>query len=590
MRKESIKFIGDLAWFSSKRTKGKYSSPRAALVDHIRYITRPEECVLQHNLSLEDWGRRADSLLARNSRSRIASKVVFALPNCLSAAEGAELLREFLTKEAIFRTVRTRTVVDETGKKKRVRERIPVKLSEEDFGFAVHEGRQGINKQRNLHAHVVFSSVKDGKKLDINRRELSELHQKWERFLKEKGYHLRKSPVRGEPHYGPQKLRYDRRARASFRHLSLAKKLWREAIEEEQIAKTLERAVQVQPAEGLLSWSEIEADKEERREVATRGEKKGESPPPRPRPQQPVKQVKPVVNRSVQQPVQQPRVRVDLSQRPSQGQQETESRTKDPVKQIREHVERELAEKRKREQQLANEISYSLKKQARTLSESPPPPEKRSYSEKKERMEVGNVNPFITEEVVEERKIEEKRVKEQKLKQAQVYQAEMRIIYRYRYFQGELTLRFRVRATWSAEKRKGIAAFLASVAVALLYGFEFPSEALSFYGKFVEKEALAVREQVKRVIKKPFYPSSEEALKALSVKRVIHVRVRIFEGGKLVEEHNFFLTRESFTILHQYAESVLKRRRPPEPGGQQPPQQPQPPEEEDDYEPPEPGM
>jgi len=115
---EAIKFIGDLRWFSSSSTKGKYSSPRAALVDHIRYITRPQECVLKWNLDEKDWRWRADSLLSKNVRSRIASKVVFALPNCLNAAEGAELLKEFLTKQEIFRTVKTRTVLDEaTGKK-----------------------------------------------------------------------------------------------------------------------------------------------------------------------------------------------------------------------------------------------------------------------------------------------------------------------------------------------------------------------------------------------------------------------------------------------------------------------------------------
>jgi len=403
--------------------------------------------------------------------------------------------------------------------------------------------------------------------------------------LREKGYFLRRSPVR-EPHFGPQRLRYDSRVRASYRHLSLAKRYWREAVEEEQIAKTLESAVQVQPVEDLLTWDEI-AQEEER--VATRGERKRESaqsPSPRPsRPQQqpkPVVKPKPVVNQV--QP-RQPRVRVDLSQRPSQ-QQLDEPKSKNVVRRIREEVERELAEKRKRERQFAQELDYSLKKQAAELfrSESPPPPSVPSYPKEKTPQEVGNVqnlNPFITQEVIEERKEEIQR-KEQ---QAQVYQAEMRIIYRYRYFQGELTLRFRVRATWSAEKRKGIAAFLASVVVAYLYGFEFPSEALSFYGKFVEKEALAVREQVKRVVKKPFYSSSQEALEALSVKKSILVRVRVWQGDKLVEEHTFYLTEKSFTILHQYASEVRRRRpQPPQPGGQ-PPQgePPEQPDYEDDY-------
>jgi len=50
---------------------------------------------------------------------------------------------------------------------KRVRKRIRIKLNEEDFAFAIHEGRNGISKQRNLHAHIVFSSAYQGKKLDI---------------------------------------------------------------------------------------------------------------------------------------------------------------------------------------------------------------------------------------------------------------------------------------------------------------------------------------------------------------------------------------------------------------------------------------
>jgi len=540
------------------------------LKEHIRYITRKDECVYKHNLSLSDWGRRADSLLAKNSRSRIASKVVFALPNCLSAAEGAELLKEFLTKEQIFRVVKTKTIVDETGKKKRIRERIPVRLSESDFGFAIHEGRQGINKQRNLHAHVVFSSTKDGKKLDINRRELSELHRAWERFLKEKGYHLRKSPIRNEPHFGPSRLRFDRRARASFRHLSLAKKLWREAIEEEQIAKTLEKAIQVQGGEGLLSWDEIAQEEEEWSSKPTQGERKGESPPPRPsRLQQPkpVKQVKPV--RSVK-PVQQPRVQIAL-QRPSQVQSEEEVASKDPVKQIRKQVEKELAEKKRKERQLANEINYSLKQQARINS--PPPGRPASYVVKKNQ-EVG-MNPFVTQQVIEERREE-----------VQFYETEIYLRFRYRKTvwgiekeaEGTFKVRFRSLSDWSPEYRKGIAAFLASIVIARIYGFSFPSEALSYFGDFVRKEAVSVQKQIQEHMEKhkikPLYPNSEQALKALSIKKTILVRVRVWQGDKLVEEHTFYLTEKSFTILHQYA-SEVRRRRPPEPGGQQPPEPPQ---------------
>jgi len=574
---KTIAYQSSLDWFSSRKTRGKYSSPKEALREHIQYITRPSECALSWNLKLDDWLRRADSYLSQRRDARIAGKRIFALPNNLNPGEGLNLLKEFLTTRELFSIRRN-------GKREKVR------LSEDDFGIAIHDSR-GLSGEKNLHAHVVFSpkTKVQGKEYSLNltKAELKGLYREWERFLKEKGYSLRRSPVR-EPHYGPQRLRYDRRARASYRHLSLAKRYWREAIEEEQIARALDRIIRVQEAEGLLSWDEIQ--REEEQSKPTRGGKKSqESPPPRPRPvkPKPVQQPKPVVKpKPVQQPRQPVQPRVSLLQRPSQQVQHTEleQKTKDPVKRIQKEMEKELAAKRRREQEIARQIDYETKKQARAVN-SPPPSERKSYTVKKAPQEVG-MNPYLTREVIEEREQEIQR-KEQ---QVQVYQAEMRITYRYRYFQGELTVRFRTLSNWSAEKRKGIAAFLASVVVAYLYGFEFPSEALSFYGKFVEKEALAVREQVKRVVKKPFYSSSQEALEALSVKKTIHVRVRIFEGGKLVEEHNFFLTRESFTIMHNYAETVLKRRpQPPQPPGQgqgQPPQPQQPPEQpdyEDDY-------
>ena len=579
---KTIAYQSDLSWFSAKKTRGRYSSPREALREHIQYITRPSECALSHNLKLSDWLRRADSYLAQRKDARIAGKRIFALPNSLSPGEGLNLLKEFLTTRELFS-------IRKDGK------RMKVKLNEDDIGIAIHDSK-GLSGEKNLHAHVVFSpKVKKGDKeysLNLTKAELKGLYREWESFLKSKGYHLRKSPVK-EPHYGPSRLRYDSRARGSYFHLSRAKRLWREAVEIEKLERMLERAVNIQVQNGeLLTWDEIHKD-ERQESKTTRGREKVERKSPPPRPSRSVKQ--PVVNKvqPVQQPrsVQQPRLRVGL-QRPSQQVQQSEQKTKDPVKQIREHVERELAQKRKKERQLANEINYSLKQQARTLSQganNPSPQPQGSYSEEKAPQEVG-MNPFVTQQVIEEREQE----KEQQLKQVQVYQAEMRITYRYHYFQGELTVRFRTLSNWSAERRKGIAAFLASVAVAYLFGYRFPEEALAFYGKFVEREAVAVKEQVKKIIKKPFYSSSQEALKALSVKRVIHVRVRIWEGNRLVEEHNFYLMKESFTVLEKYASEVRRRQQPqPQPAPQpQAPQQVQPEPREPDEEPdwPSPGM
>ena len=66
--------------------------------------------------------------------------------------------------------------------------------------------------------------------------------------------------------------------------------------------------------------------------------------------------------------------------------------------------------------------------------------------------------------------------------------------------------------------------------------------------------------------------------------------MRVFENGRLIEEHNFFLTRESFTVFERYAEAVRRHRRPqpPQPPGGQPPEpgQTEPPEQpdyEEDY-------
>jgi len=582
--KRTIAVHTNLAWFSKRATKGRYTSAKEALAAHISYVLREEECVYSFNLDKKDWLKRADEYVQKRADSKIAGKKMFVLPRGLSTKEQALLIKEFLTSEELF-SIRVQ------GK------RIRVKLDENSFGFALHRGKNSVSGKENPHVHVLFlPKVKYQNKeysLHVNKRELRELHRKWENFLRSKGFEIKKDPSLGEPHFGPQKLRresnvFSPRLYEAYRKFRLARQY------EERLHALRQRARTRLPREEaeLLSWDEIAQEEEK---IATRGEKKVErqSPPPRPKPVAKPKP-KPVVNPQQPRSVQQPRLRVGL-QRPSQVQSEEEVASKDPVKQIRKQVEKELAEKKRREQRLAEEINRSTKQRARTLSESPPLPSASSYSLQKG-MEVGNVNgnPFTTAEVVEEQKQQEK---EQKLKQVQVYQAEMTITYRYRFVRGELTVRFRTLSNWSAEKRKGIAAFLASVAVAVLYGYKFPREALSFFGSFVEKEALTVREQVKRVIKKPFYSSPEEALRALSVRKTIHVRVRIFEGGKLVEEHNFFLTRESFTILHQYAEAVRKRRR-PQPGGQpgqpggQPPQQPPEPmqEEPDEEDWPEPGM
>jgi len=277
MSKQTAKFIGDLSWFSASKTKGRYSSPREALKAHLDYITRPSECVVSWNLKKEDWLRRADTLLEKSTRSRIASKIVFALPNDLSPSEGLALLREFLTSREIFFYKQR---VD--GKTKRV----PVKLDNSDFGVAVHDSR-GISGVRNLHAHVLFSPIHRGRKLDANKKSLSKLHSEWEEFLKSKGYSLRRSPV-PEGHYGPSRLRYDREARASYAHLVRGKQLWRAAVEREQLRRVMEQAVETRGGDNLPTWEELlQEESTPTREEKTRervSAKKSAFPKPQQRP------------------------------------------------------------------------------------------------------------------------------------------------------------------------------------------------------------------------------------------------------------------------------------------------------------------
>jgi len=110
VKKETAKYIGDFVWFSSKNTKGKYASPVIALKYYIKYLSRKDECIYKYNLDLKKWEQRSEQLLTHNPKSRIASKIVFALSNDLLPIEGAELLKEFLTLTRILSIVQTKTV------------------------------------------------------------------------------------------------------------------------------------------------------------------------------------------------------------------------------------------------------------------------------------------------------------------------------------------------------------------------------------------------------------------------------------------------------------------------------------------------
>jgi len=202
---KTISYISDIRWFSSKNTTGKYQSVAEALKAHIKYIARASshaEQITTHNLEIKTWEAICEKALSRNSRARVACKLTFALPNTLSAKEGLELMQDFLTQEQIFKFR-----MWDPAKKKTVP--MPGKLTQNDFGVAVHDSN-GVSGFRNLHAHVLISSrPAAGGSLRADKRELSLMHKKWREFLKKRGYEIvvNSDPNTRQHHVGPARLR-----------------------------------------------------------------------------------------------------------------------------------------------------------------------------------------------------------------------------------------------------------------------------------------------------------------------------------------------------------------------------------------------
>ena len=286
--KQTIAVHTDLSWFSRRATKGRYTSAKEALAAHISYVLRKEECVFSYNLDKKQWLQKADEYIQKRVDSKIAGKKMFALPRGLSTKEQAQLVKEFLTQNELF-SVRV------NGK------RIRVKLASNDFGFAIHRGRNSVSGKENPHVHIVFRPkvLFQGKEysLHINKRELRELHQKWENFLKAKGFEIRKNPEMGEPHFGPQKLRresnvFSPRLYEAYRKFRLARQ------HQERLQSLRQRARIKFPREEaeLLFWDEIQAEEE----TPTRGERvfqervsvQKSTPKPRPSPKS-VRKLKP---------------------------------------------------------------------------------------------------------------------------------------------------------------------------------------------------------------------------------------------------------------------------------------------------------
>jgi len=199
---EAIHYISDFTYFSGRKVSRKYGNVLNALREHIRYISRKEKGVFTFNLNVKDWLERAKTEILKRWDSRIALKFVMALPSSVNeqnVKETAEMLQNFIAKE--------------------------LNVKPENISIAIHL-HKGISGNYNPHAHIlIYPRDKNGKKLRLNRKDLSRFHHKWQEKLKQLGYRLKFDPDNLKiPHLGV-KLYYDKTAQELYKtYLSLKEK------------------------------------------------------------------------------------------------------------------------------------------------------------------------------------------------------------------------------------------------------------------------------------------------------------------------------------------------------------------------------
>jgi len=206
---ETIHYVSDFVYFSGRKVSTKYGSVIEALRSHIKYISRKAKGVKTFNLNINDWVERAKNEIVKRWDSRVALKFVMALPlevNEQNSKDVGLLIETFIAET--------------------------FNVDPKHIGIAIHL-HKGVSGNYNPHAHIlIFPRTKDGKKLRLNRKDLSEFHRKWEQVLKEIGYRVRKNPENERlPHLG-SKLYYDQEAQELYR-------LYLEIKEDEKRLKTL---------------------------------------------------------------------------------------------------------------------------------------------------------------------------------------------------------------------------------------------------------------------------------------------------------------------------------------------------------------
>ena len=197
---ETIHYISDFTYFSGKKVSSKYGNVINAIREHIRYIGRKAEGVFTLNLNVNEWVERAKSEIRKRWDSRIALKFVMALPletNEKNVESVADFLQEFIAEK--------------------------LNVEKENISIAVHL-HKGISGNYNPHAHVlVYPRNREGKKLRLNRKDLSEFHREWQKVLQELGYQIRKD-LEGLPHLG-KRIHYDPDVQELYKEYTETKRL-----------------------------------------------------------------------------------------------------------------------------------------------------------------------------------------------------------------------------------------------------------------------------------------------------------------------------------------------------------------------------
>ncbi|MEM4234890.1 MAG: hypothetical protein QXU75_07060 [Candidatus Methanomethylicaceae archaeon] len=155
-------FVGDLKWFSERKTAASYSSVGEALRRHLRYLTRKGRNAITLTFGCKNVKELVDNCLSELETrwdSVVAGKFFFTLPNDIADPE------KFIEN-----------VLSQT-------------LGPKCFVAVIHRDPGRESGKLNTHAHIVlYPRDNDGKKLRIDITKLRMLHNVYRTELARRGY------------------------------------------------------------------------------------------------------------------------------------------------------------------------------------------------------------------------------------------------------------------------------------------------------------------------------------------------------------------------------------------------------------------